>query len=124
AAAPAEPRPAPGPTGAPLTLSDLQRLALTNNPHIKQAAADVEAARGVAIQAGLWPNPTIGYEGDDMGQLNGPGLQGGFIEQSIKTFGKPQLARDAALVDMRVAERKFLQVQSDVRTQVRAGYFN
>src|SRR5205814_10503067 len=40
--------PAPGPEGQPLTLADLQRMAVSTNPLIRQAAADVEAARGAA----------------------------------------------------------------------------
>src|SRR5436309_3165770 len=51
----------PGPEGRPLTLADLQKLAVANSPLIKQAAARVEEARGNAIQVGLPPNPTIGF---------------------------------------------------------------
>jgi RNA polymerase sigma factor (sigma-70 family) len=36
----------------PLSLADLQRLALSNSPLIRQAVADVEAARGATTQAG------------------------------------------------------------------------
>src|SRR5262249_32649339 len=57
-----EPRPVPGPGGRPLTLADLQQLALTRNPLIGQARAAVQSARGAAIQAGLCPNPNFGYQ--------------------------------------------------------------
>src|SRR5438270_2881569 len=40
----------------PLGLPDLEQLALQNNPTLKQAALQVEAARGKALQAGLSPN--------------------------------------------------------------------
>ena len=59
---PEEPVPQPGPDGRPYTLADFQRLAAANNPLLRQAASDVEAARGLMVQAGLYPNPTIGYE--------------------------------------------------------------
>ncbi len=36
----------PGPDGRPLSLSDLQRIGCTNNPLLRQAASDIEAARG------------------------------------------------------------------------------
>src|SRR5262245_32121249 len=51
----------------PLTLADLEALALRHNPTLAQAAAQVAASRGKALQAGLYPNPTIGYVGDQIG---------------------------------------------------------
>ena len=39
-------RPLPGPDGHPYTLADLQQLAAANSPQLRQAACDVEAARG------------------------------------------------------------------------------
>src|SRR5262249_33754921 len=58
---PEEPAPLPGPNGRPYRLADLQQLAAANSPALRQAASDVEAARGLMIQAGLYPNPTVGY---------------------------------------------------------------
>ncbi len=118
-----DPKPLAGPEGRPLSLSDLQRLALANSPAVRQAAADVEAARGAAVQAGLPPNPTFGYAGDTLGTGGGAGYQGAFIEQVIKTGGKLQLARDAALFDLRQAELALRRAQTDLATQVRAAYF-
>src|SRR5262245_11181912 len=69
AAPPAEPQPAalaPLP-GKALTLGDLETMALRGNPTLAQAAAQVAASRGKALQAGLYPNPTVGYVGDQMG---------------------------------------------------------
>ena len=121
---PADPRANLGPDGRPLTLVDLQRLALDNSPVLRQAAAEVESARGLAIQAGLYPNPRVGYEGDTIGQASSAGMQGGWIEQTIKTGGKLQVARAAAYQDVLVAEFKLMQAEADLRTQVRNGYFN
>jgi cobalt-zinc-cadmium efflux system outer membrane protein len=119
-------QPVPGPDSAPLTLAGLQHLAVTNSPLIRQAAADVEAARGAALQAGAYPNPTVGPEFDTVGTGPGhiaPGYMGGFIDQVIKTGGKLQLARAAALMDLRNAEVALQRAQSDLISQVRAGYF-
>ncbi len=118
-----DPQPVPGPAGVPLTLADLQQYGLANSPAVRRAAAAVEAARGTAVQAGLKPNPKIGYEGDTIRQANSSGLQGGFVEQTIKTGGKLQLARAAALVDVADAEAALRRAEVDVLTQVRTGYF-
>src|SRR5262249_7058106 len=49
----------PGPGGKPYTLADLQQLAATYSPALKQALADVWAARGNLLQARAYPNPTL-----------------------------------------------------------------
>jgi cobalt-zinc-cadmium efflux system outer membrane protein len=115
--------PAPGPEGKALTLSDLQRLALANSPIIKQAAARVEEARGAAIQAGLGPNPTVGYESDTSGTTGGAGYVGGFIEQTIKTGNKLQLARAIATMELKNAELALIRAQAELASKVRSGYF-
>jgi cobalt-zinc-cadmium efflux system outer membrane protein len=118
-----DPQPVPGPNGLPLTLADLQHLAMTNSPVVRQAQAAVEAARGAAYQAGLWPNPTVGFEVDTFGTVGGPGYPGGFVDQLIKTAGKLRLARASAMMDVRNAELDLRRAQSDVITRVRKGYF-
>src|SRR5687768_12620924 len=49
-------RPAVPPT---YTLDDFVRLGLERHPRLAQAGFAVEAARGRAVQAGLYPNPTV-----------------------------------------------------------------
>jgi cobalt-zinc-cadmium efflux system outer membrane protein len=117
------PQPVPGPTGQPLTLADLQRVAVTNSPTIKQAVHDIQSARGALIQAGLHPNPTVGYESDNVNTALSAGYQGFFVEQVIKTAGKLTLAQDAALMDVLNSEVALRRAQSDLATRVRSGYF-
>jgi cobalt-zinc-cadmium efflux system outer membrane protein len=119
----ADPVPQPGPDGKPLDLPALQAMALATNPTIRQAAEDIAGARGGALQAGLYPNPTVGYEGDQMNSSKTSGQQGGFVEQLIKTPGKLSLARSAAEVDVRNAELAMRKSQLDLMTQVRTYYF-
>ncbi len=117
-------QPVPGPEGKPLTLPELRDMALARNPLIRQASASVEAARGVAIQVGLYPNPRIGYVGDSINQASTAGSHGGFVEQTIKTGHKLQLARGAALVDVEIAEYNLRRAEVDLTTQVRRNYFS
>lgn len=115
--------PQPGPEGRPLCLADLQRIALTHNPTIRQAVARVQAARGTAVQVGLYPNPKVGYEGDTAGTAAGAGYQGGYIEQTVKTAGKLQLAQAAAEMDVAAAELALRAARNELITKVRANYF-
>jgi cobalt-zinc-cadmium efflux system outer membrane protein len=120
---PPEAPPGPGPLGRPLGLVDLQRLAVENSPTVRQAAADVDAARGAAVQARLYPNPSIGYQGDQIGSGGTAGQQGGFFEQVIKTGGKRRLQEAIALADLRSAEVAYTRARFDLLTQVRTQYF-
>src|SRR5262245_14737350 len=69
----------PGPDGQPVSLVTLEQMALGSSPVIRQASAAVDAARGVAIQAGLCPNPRVGYQGDAINESSTAGQQGAFI---------------------------------------------
>ena len=115
-------QPVPGPNGQPLNLADLQSLATANNPAIKNAVAAVEAARGAAIQAGAYPNPSVFWEADTVG-TNGAGYQGAGFDQVIKSMNKIKLTKAAATMDLRNAELALRKAQSDLATQVRTSYF-
>ena len=67
-----------------ITLEELQQMALQNNPTFAQAAANIQAAEGRKKQSGLYPNPTVGYQGEQIrgGSFHG-GEQGFFVQQDI-----------------------------------------
>jgi cobalt-zinc-cadmium efflux system outer membrane protein len=118
-----EPEPLPGPNGRPLTLADLQNLARTNSPLLRQPAADVEGAWGAVLQAGAYPNPNFGYQADTIGTGATAGFQGLFVEQTFKTGGKLEVARASAMMSWENARLAFVKAQNDVATQVRQNYF-
>lgn len=99
-------------TQAPLALEELEQMALTNNPTLRQAAASVDAARMRAAQAGAWPNPTVGYVAEEVSP--GPVIRGGehgfFAEQTIPLGGKLRLGRQ-------VFEQEAVEAQSLVTLQ-------
>ena len=113
----------PAEGAAPLSLTELQDKALRQNPVVHQAMADVRAAQGAAIQAGAYPNPNVGYQGDNMNTGNTAGYQGFGVEQTIPTGGKLAIARRAAEVDVQNAELTLRRTQSELATQVRTNYY-
>jgi cobalt-zinc-cadmium efflux system outer membrane protein len=115
--------PGPAEVGEPLDLGRLQALALANSPVIRVAAAEVESARGLAIQAGAYPNPELGYEADTVNTLNTAGYHGGYLQQTFVTGGKLRLARAAAEVDFINAQVALRRARIDVATAVRTAYF-
>jgi cobalt-zinc-cadmium efflux system outer membrane protein len=50
-----------------LTLAKLEQLTLENHPTLAQGRAQLDGARGNWIQAGLPPNPVVGYSGQQLG---------------------------------------------------------
>ncbi len=82
--------------GASMSLADLEKLALERNPTIAQAQAMVDAAAGKAQQAGLWPNPAFGANGEHVSKVTGGGAIGGFVEQRFITAHKLGLDRKVA----------------------------
>jgi cobalt-zinc-cadmium efflux system outer membrane protein len=120
---PAEPTALPGPDGRPYTLADLQQLAAANSPELRQAAYDVEMARGNLIQARAYPNPTVGWSVQPSNDGSTAGVQGPFVDQTIKFAGKIKLASAAAEMDLRNAELALRRARSDLATRVRNAYY-
>ncbi len=99
----------PRPAEQVVALADFERIALERNPTLKQAAAQFEAALNRSHQAGLYPNPTVGYVQDQIGSFSqttptsggfavkgrpSPGDNvGAFIQWQIVTAGKLRLSR-------------------------------
>ena len=65
------------------SLADFETMALDRHPLLRMAAARINEARGDQRQAGLWPNPIVGYSGEEMGNRGTTGMQSGFLWQKI-----------------------------------------
>lgn len=111
--------PAPAVAG----LNDLLALAQARNPDVAAAAARVGEARGRMVQAGLYPNPTVGYSGN---QINdGPGTagqQGGYVAQEFVTAGKLRIATAAARAGVGAADWHAASKWFDTAARVRTAY--
>lgn len=133
------PRPAAAPSVATTApgLADFERIAMQRNPTLMQAAAQVDATMSRSFQAGLYPNPTVGYVQEQIGTLGEvtptasgittrgrrtPGeLVGGFVQQEIVTGGKLRLSRakfaEEANAARWQAEAQTLRVLNGVRVR-------
>ncbi len=107
-----------------LTLAELEQRALAQNPAIAEAAAQVDAAKGRATQAGTLPNPTVGYVGDEIsgGALNRGGEHGFFVEQTIPLGGKLARGREVFTRQAAAAEAMTDTQRQRVLTAVRQAY--
>jgi cobalt-zinc-cadmium efflux system outer membrane protein len=110
----------------PLTLADLIQLTLEWNPRLAQAALAVDAAKGRALQAGLYPNPTVKVSDEELGDRTGPGgiLTAPLVSQEIVTANKLGLSRAAAVREVDQATLTLLAERYSRFTAVRQGYFD
>lgn len=112
------------PQGQPLTLDVLEAMACQNNPTLLQAQSQIEGELGKAIQAGLWPNPTLNYIQEQIGVAGTPGeFVGGTFTQRIVTGHKLDLSRAKFLARTQAAEWHALEQQYRVLNDVRVHYF-
>ncbi len=103
-----------------VTLEQAQKMASEANPTLRQADAEIRAAKARQQQAGLYPNPVVGYTGDEIrGGSVGGGKQGFFVQQTIVTGGKLASSREVFGKEARLAEleaqEQHLRVESAVK---------
>lgn len=105
-------------------IDELVELAQQNNPTLKQAQASMRASAGLARQAGLWPNPSVGYQGEQIrGGSYGGGEQGAFIQQTIVLGGKLRLRRNVFEQERRATEIGVEEQKLNVAGAVRVQFY-
>jgi len=106
---------------SPRTLTDFVLLAERSHPQLVAARAAIEAARGQAVQARLYPNPVLGGASP---QIAGPESQwNAFVTQDLVTAGKLRLSQQAALRKVQQAEYDLIRARFDVLRDVRQTYY-
>lgn len=102
-----------------LTLDKLLMDADRMNPTLALADSAARQNEARAAQAKLYPNPTIGYEGDQIrGGAYGGGEQGAFVQQTVILGGKlglrSQVYRQQGLADRVSVSEQRMRVRHDV----------
>lgn len=102
-----------------LTLETLENRALGNNPAIAEMEAEINAARGRWVQAGLGPNPYVGYSGqqlfsDGLAEQHGLIIGQQFLRGDKLAFRQAQVAQEIAIAEQRYASQQ-LRTITDVR---------
>jgi len=106
---------------SPATLPEFVDLAMRSHPKLRQALAAVEAARGKAVQARLYPNPVIaGFTPQAAGSDS---QWSGTVAQDIVTAGKLRLSQQAALREVQKSEYQLIRARFDVLKEVRQSFY-
>jgi outer membrane protein, heavy metal efflux system len=115
----------PPQTEPTLRLEDLERMALQNNPTIGQAEAAIRAAEGRRAQAGLMPNPIIGYLGEELSAraFDQKSEHYVFAEQEVPLGGKLKKSRDIFARERAQAQAEAAAQKQRVLNAVRTLYY-
>src|SRR5438067_3032444 len=105
-------------------IDEFEQLALKSNPTLAQAQAIAGQSSGLARQAGLWPNPSIGYQGEEIrgGSFRG-GEQGGFVQQNIVLGRKLGLRRNVFEQQHKADEIGIEEQKLDILGAVRVQFY-
>jgi outer membrane protein, heavy metal efflux system len=117
--------PAPEPDGMPgLSLEAAEAMAMASHPLLSEGSARVQGARGQWLQAGLYPNPVVGYSAEEVGAGGTAGLQGAYISQELVRGGKLPLARAIAAQEVRQSELQLAVQRYRVLNDVRTAFYD
>jgi cobalt-zinc-cadmium efflux system outer membrane protein len=109
--------------GPLVTLEEVQKLAREANPTLRQAELEIRASKARQQQAGFYPNPTVGYTGDEIrGGSVGGGKQGFFVQQTVVTGGKLGLSRDVFGKEAKLAEIEAEEQKARVESAVKMAF--
>jgi cobalt-zinc-cadmium efflux system outer membrane protein len=107
----------------PITLAELEQMALANNPTIPAAESLVRQQQGLVRQAGLYPNPTAGYIRTDADQPGQSQTAGVFFSQDILTAGKRRLALASERQDLDGRNWQLTAQRERVLNDVRSRFY-
>lgn len=114
----------PDETAGELTLDGLIALAGENNPTLRQARHQIDGELATAMQAGLYPNPVVSYQAEQIGVEGTAGeFHGGLVQQEIVTADKREISRQKYLARARAAEFLAVAQQFRVCNDVRIHYW-
>lgn len=110
--------------GPLLTIEQAEKIADESNPTLRQAEAEIRVAKARYEQAGLYPNPTISYTGDEIrGGSVGGGKQGFFVQQTVVTGGKLKWSREVFEKEIKLAQIEAEEQKTRVHSAVKIAFF-
>jgi cobalt-zinc-cadmium efflux system outer membrane protein len=108
--------------GNSVTLDVLTAFAVAHHPRLTTAFQQVQAARGRAHQAGLYPNPIVSGSSPQM--AGSDSQYNGFVTQDFITAGKLKLDVAAICREVQQAEHAWQQSRFAILTDLRMQFFS
>jgi len=106
------------------SVNDAIRVAIGHAPSLRRAGYRVDIAAGRVTQAGLYPNPSIVFDGEGLGSSAGSGGETIYrVEQEILLGDKLDKAQQVAQVDRLSAQAGFVAEEFAIASRVTRAYF-
>ena len=109
------------PSSPPLTLAAAIQIALDGNPEIASSRREVEAMEGARVQAGVFQNPTLSVEVEDVRRDTRTTTV--LLSQPFELGGKRGARIEAAERAIDVARAQLETKYADIRANVTAAFF-
>lgn len=110
----------------PVQVDELVQLAVGRNPRLGRATFNIDAAQGRFTQAGLYPNPTLGANFDELGDRTGPAGVNTIpqVTQEIVTGRKLSLSQAVVAREVDQATLELLRERYGVIGSVRSAFYD
>ena len=105
------------------TLEEIEILAVSLNPAIQKAKAELASLCGKRVQVGLYPNPRAGITGDEINDDGNAGRYGVFYSQQMVRSNRLSLARKTVCAEIEAKETQIAELQQRLLTDVRMAYY-
>ena len=116
--------------GKVLTLTEAETLFAKNNFMLLSEKYGIEVEKALAIQAGIWDNPEIGFAQEIYNKetkkyidTSSMGQSQVTLSQLIYLAGQKQKARDAAEMNAKSKEEEFYDLLRQLKLELRSTYF-
>lgn len=111
------------PHGAVWTLAQLVQIAEQSNPSMAKAQGQIQSAQGLAVQAGLYPNPTFDSNTPEQFAGQFSNMTTGFF-QEVVVKGKKRMDRAAAREAAVQVELAYVKARFDALTEIRSQFYS
>ena len=110
----------------PTKVDDLVAVAVARNPRLAKATFAIDAAHGRYIQAGLYPNPNLAIDLDELGDRTGPAgiVSLPKLSQTFITGRKLSLAQAVVFAEVNQATLALFGERYAVVSSVRAAFYD
>jgi len=105
------------------TIAALQDFALKTHPSLQLVNDLTDAERGVYVQAGVRPNPTLRYDAEDVGASGSAGKHDVSVAQEFGGEARRRLAQEASQKSIDALDWKRQAVAMKVKNDVRAAAY-
>lgn len=114
------------PLAPPAQVDEFVKIAVQQNPRLAKARFAIDAAQGRYIQAGLYPNPDLSANWDEIGDRTGPGgiLTLPKISQPLVTGHKLSLAQKVVATEVDRSALAVMTERFSVIGTVRADFYD